>query len=66
MAEEVLSKIYDPFFTTKDQGEGTGLGLTIVYNIVKELGGRVEITSHVDKGTRVKIELRKYKINGKD
>lgn len=66
MTEKVLSKIYDPFFTTKDQGEGTGLGLTTVYNIVKELGGLIDITSDVDKGTKVKIELRKYKINGKD
>ena len=57
--EDIRSKIYDPFFTTKEQGKGSGLGLTIVYNIIEELGGAIEIESSINKGTKVKIELKK-------
>ena len=59
ISEEVRKKIFDPFFTTKEQGKGTGLGLSIVYNIVKELNGDIEIESTVDKGTTVKLKLKR-------
>ncbi len=59
ITEEVRKKIFDPFFTTKEQGKGTGLGLSIVYNIIKELNGDIEIDSTVDKGTTVRIKLKK-------
>jgi C4-dicarboxylate-specific signal transduction histidine kinase len=55
-----LSKIMDPFFTTKKPGEGTGLGLSISYNIVKAHKGKIMLTSQLNVGTNVKIELPKW------
>ena len=52
-----LSKITDPFFTTKDPGKGTGLGLSITYSIIKEHKGNLEFQSELDKGTTVIITL---------
>ena len=54
---EMLSRIYDPFFTTKDIGKGTGLGLSIAYGIVQEHGGRITCDSQVGQGTRFTIRL---------
>jgi two-component system NtrC family sensor kinase len=52
-----LSRIYDPFFTTKDIGKGTGLGLSITYGIVHEHGGTITCDSQVGQGTRFTIRL---------
>lgn len=52
-----LEKIYDPFFTTKDPGQGIGLGLATVYQIIKEHNGKIEYTSIQNKGTKVSISL---------
>jgi two-component system, NtrC family, sensor kinase len=52
-----LSRIYDPFFTTKDIGKGTGLGLSITYGIVQEHGGTITCDSTVGKGTRFTLTL---------
>ena len=52
-----LSKITDPFFTTKAPGKGTGLGLSITYSIIKEHKGNLEFQSEIDKGTTVIITL---------
>ena len=52
-----LSRIYDPFFTTKDIGKGTGLGLSITYGIVQEHGGIITCESAVGQGTRFTISL---------
>jgi PAS domain S-box-containing protein len=45
IAKDVIDKVFDPFFTTKRPGEGTGLGLNIVFNIVTNFGGRIEVRS---------------------
>ena len=54
---EQLSRIYDPFFTTKEIGKGTGLGLSITYGIVQEHGGTITCESQVGHGTRFSIRL---------
>ena len=60
ISKENLEKIFDPFFTTKRGQGGSGLGLSIVYNIVTEaLGGRIEASSELGKGTTFTIELPK-------
>ena len=53
-------KIYDPFFTTKEAGEGTGLGLSLVFSIVEDLNGDIDIISPIDKpkGTGTQVILR--------
>ncbi|MBN2613651.1 MAG: GAF domain-containing protein [Bacteroidales bacterium] len=57
IAKENLSKVTDPFFTTKPPGKGTGLGLSITYSIVKEHKGKLEFESVPGQGTSVKVIL---------
>jgi signal transduction histidine kinase len=59
--EARLGKVFDPFFTTKSPGEGTGLGLALVYSIVTGMGGSVTAESPVDprtgRGTRMVLRF---------
>jgi len=55
--EHIRDKIFQPFFTTKPTGQGTGLGLSLSYDIVKAHGGEIMIESQVDVGTMFKILL---------
>ena len=54
---ELKSKIFDPFFSTKEYGMGTGLGLSISYSIIEKLGGRINVSSEAGKGAAFTIYL---------
>lgn len=57
---QVLSRIFDPFFSTKDVGKGTGLGLSTALGIVRQLGGHLLVDTEVGRGTRFTILLPPY------
>lgn len=57
MDEDVLQKIFTPFFTTKDVGLGTGLGLPVAHGIITAHGGSIKVESKAGKGTKCKIQL---------
>jgi signal transduction histidine kinase len=57
MDRATVDKIFDPFFTTKPPGQGTGLGLSMVYNIVRQHRGFVEVTSRPGAGTSFQVYL---------
>jgi signal transduction histidine kinase len=57
IAHDVIDRIWDPFFTTKEVGKGVGLGLALSYNIVKRHGGEISVKSTVSEGSQFTVLL---------
>jgi two-component system, NtrC family, sensor kinase len=57
MDQKILSKIFDPFYTTKPFGEGTGLGLSVSYSHIKQMGGEISVTSKRSEGSIFQVSL---------
>lgn len=57
MPPEVMGKVFEPFFTTKPIGQGTGLGLSMIYGFAQQSGGTVSISSEPGRGTNIKLYL---------
>nr|WP_245215027.1 PAS domain S-box protein [Pararoseomonas indoligenes] len=60
MPPDVIARAFDPFFTTKPLGQGTGLGLSMIYGFVRQSGGQVRIYSEVDQGTTMCLYLPRH------
>lgn len=55
--DEHKKRIFEPFFTTKEPGTGTGLGLSVCYGIIKDLGGNLDVESHINQGSTFTVKL---------
>jgi PAS domain S-box-containing protein len=60
MPPEVAARAFDPFYTTKPLGQGTGLGLSMIYGFMRQSGGEAKISSQVGTGTTVSLRLERY------
>jgi CheY-like chemotaxis protein len=66
MSAEVAARAFDPFFTTKPIGEGTGLGLSMIYGFAKQSGGQVRIETEEGRGTTVRLYLPRHAGQGEE
>jgi PAS domain S-box-containing protein len=64
MPQDVLERVFEPFYTTKDTGKGSGLGLSMVYGFVNQSGGDIHIESEIGRGTTVRIYLPRKTTTG--
>ena len=55
--EEVQQHVFEPFYTTKEVGKGTGLGLAVAFGVIQQAGGHIELSSTLDEGTTFEIHL---------
>ena len=60
MTSDTMSRAFDPFFTTKPLGQGTGLGLSMIYGFVRQSGGQVRVTSEVGRGSTFRLFLPRF------
>jgi len=57
ISKDAIDQIWDPFYTTKNVGQGNGLGLAVTYNIIKRLGGEISVESQVGKGSKFTVRI---------
>ena len=63
ISQENVNRIYDPFFTTKKAGEGSGLGLSVSYGIIQEHSGRINVETAAGQGTTFRLHLPVKRVN---
>jgi CheY-like chemotaxis protein len=66
IAPEFINRVFEPFFTTKGVGEGSGMGLSVVYGIVKDQGGDITVESELGKGTTFQVLLPRIESKGNE